>query len=67
MYEEKIMMGIFRFVKDVLKHFRSPSSPICSEYFPFSDKAANTIIKIIEDRAKKAKRKDEPHLTLQCP
>jgi hypothetical protein len=48
------------FIKDVLKHFRNPLSDIFDEYFPFNYESIYTIIKIIEDKAKKQKRHDEP-------
>jgi len=46
------------FIKDILKHFRNPSSTISEACFPFTDDSASTIIKMIQ--AKKGKRQDEP-------
>ena len=48
------------FIKDVLKHFRDSLSDISDEFFPFTYESINTIIKVIEDKAKKQKRHDEP-------
>jgi len=47
------------FVKDILKHFRSPGSNI-DDYFPFDREAVHIILKKIEDEAKNKKREDEP-------
>jgi hypothetical protein len=46
------------FIKDVLKHFRNPSSTISETCFPFTEDSACTIIKMIQ--AKKGNRQDEP-------
>lgn len=50
----------FKFVEGILMHFRNPSSIASDEYFPFNKEAIQKVIEIIEDRAKKSKRKDEP-------
>lgn len=51
---------VFEFVRDVLRHFRNPSSTVPEECFPFSKEAVEKIIEIIEDKAKEAKREDQP-------
>lgn len=48
------------FVKEVLKHFRNPSTDIPNEYFPFTYESADAMIKTITDKAKTDKRHDEP-------
>jgi hypothetical protein len=55
------------FVKDILKHFRSPEANV-DDYFPFEQKAVHVILKKIEDEAKKKKREDEPkpRTIMQC-
>jgi len=50
----------FKFVEGILMHFRNPLSIAPYEYFPFSREAIRKVIEIIEDKAKKSKRKDEP-------
>lgn len=50
----------FKFVEDVLTHFRNPSSIAPHKHFPFSKDAIQKVIEKIEDKAKKSKRKDEP-------
>jgi hypothetical protein len=47
------------FIKDILKHFRSPESNV-DDYFPFDRESVHVILKKIEDEAKKKKREDEP-------
>ncbi len=48
------------FIKDLLNHYRIPETNPSDEYFPFTFKAIETIIKVIEENAKKCKRNDEP-------
>lgn len=50
----------FKFVEGILTHFKNTSSITLDEYFPFSMEAIQKVIEIIEDKAKKSKRKDEP-------
>lgn len=51
---------VFSFVRDVLGHFREPLANIPDEYFPFTKDAIERVIEIMEDKAKKAKREDQP-------
>lgn len=50
----------FVFVEDVLTHFRNPSLPIPDKYYPFNKEAIQKAIEIIENKAKKSKRIDQP-------
>ena len=50
----------FKFVEDILMHFRNPSSSISNKYYPFTAEAIQKAIEIIEDKAKKSKRIDQP-------
>jgi hypothetical protein len=47
------------FVRDIMKHFRSPGSNV-DDYFPFNQESVKVILKKIEEEAKKKKRQDEP-------
>lgn len=38
----------FKFIEDVLKHFRNPESDITNPLFPFTKESVNEVIKIIE-------------------
>jgi len=51
---------VFDFVEDILTHFRDPSSTVPDKYYPFSRETIQGVIDVIEDRAKRSKRKDEP-------
>ncbi|MBM3119299.1 MAG: hypothetical protein FJ006_07100 [Chloroflexi bacterium] len=46
------------FIKDILEHFRNPSSTISEACFPFTEESAYAIVKMIQ--TKKGKRQDEP-------
>jgi hypothetical protein len=48
------------FIKDVLNHFRDPSTDMANEYFPFTHESASFIIKMIDDQAKTQKVHDQP-------
>jgi len=40
----------FKFIEDVLRHFRSPESDISNPLFPFTKESVNEVIKIIETK-----------------
>lgn len=50
----------FVFVEDVLTHFRNPLLPVPDKHYPFKEEAIQKAIEIIEDKAKKSKRIDQP-------
>jgi len=50
----------FELIRGTLANFRRSSSEMPNEYFPFSKKAIYKVVEIIESRARKSKRKDEP-------
>ncbi|OQX54997.1 MAG: hypothetical protein B5M53_04885 [Candidatus Cloacimonas sp. 4484_209] len=54
------MEEAFKFVEDILTHFRNPSSTVPDKYYPFGKEAIQKVIEIIKDKAKRTKRKDEP-------
>jgi len=54
------MEEAFKFVEDILTHFRNPSSTLPDKYYPFGKEAIQKVIEIIEDKAKRSKRKDQP-------
>lgn len=50
----------FRFIQEVLQHFRHPETRLSNIYFPFEETAVRRILDLIEEKAKKSKRKDQP-------
>lgn len=48
------------FVKDVLLHFRNPVSAVPEKHYPFTTEAIGRAVEIIEGKAKKSRRIDQP-------
>jgi len=50
----------FKFIQDVLQHFRNPETTISNVFFPFKEQSVRKILDLIEEKAKKSKRRDQP-------
>ena len=49
-----------KFVQDVLTYFRNPETIAPNPLFPFNEDSVHKVISLIEEKAKKSKRKDQP-------
>jgi len=50
----------YKFVQDVLTYFRSPETIAPNPLFPFNEDSVRKVISLIEEKAKRNKRKDQP-------
>ncbi len=50
----------FKFIQEVLQHFRTPGHTISNVFFPFEELAVQRVFDLIEQKAKESKLKDEP-------
>lgn len=50
----------YEFVQDVLTYFRNPETISPNPLFPFNEESVRNVINLIEEKAKKSKRKDQP-------
>lgn len=50
----------FKFVQEVLQHFREPGVETPNTFFPFQEAAIHRVLDLLEKKAKKSKRKDQP-------
>ncbi len=50
----------YKFVQDVLTYFRNPETISPNPLFPFNEESVRNVINLIEEKAKKSKRKDQP-------
>lgn len=50
----------YKFVQDVLTYFRNPETISPNPLFPFNEDSVRKVISLIEEKAKRSKRKDQP-------
>lgn len=50
----------YTFVQDVLTYFRNPETITPNPLFPFNEDSVHKVISLIEEKAKKSRRKDQP-------
>ena len=50
----------YKFVKDVLGHFRDLASKVSIPFFPFSEESVHRVLSLIKEKAKESNRDDQP-------